>query len=331
MSGLLILPNLVWQYSKGFPSLEFYRNAMLNKNIPTGPLEILRVKLSSRILLPFPSGLLAWCTFFSYRWQKVPVSRPVLPCSPVDHGARGIQPSGSDCRHVHRSLWPAARFSLTSSARLERDVRRRSRADLMTTGGLVFVPAFSPILPPAMLRHYLSAIGFHFSVEIGKTDEPLPQWIADRLGWRELASDVAAVYVPFRAKSSGTRYWSARTTARRARSSYTDRSLAFLRSSRLTTVTTTGDRLRSRSRRTSWFLPTGRIWSVSSTASWKRRFIPASTARGRSAGFRSTSHVARVSRQKPPGRLLRTTTNQIRRTGVWRTAGLPVGSNRLRS
>jgi hypothetical protein len=61
-------------------------------------------------------------------------------------------------------------------------------------GAIVFAPVCTPLLPPPTLRTYLSTIGFSFSAEKGKMNEPIPQWLADRLGWKELASDVAAVY-----------------------------------------------------------------------------------------------------------------------------------------
>jgi 4-amino-4-deoxy-L-arabinose transferase-like glycosyltransferase len=41
IAALLLLPNIIWQLLHGFPSLEFYRNAMVNKNVPTGPVGIL--------------------------------------------------------------------------------------------------------------------------------------------------------------------------------------------------------------------------------------------------------------------------------------------------
>ena len=40
VSLLLLLPNLLWQQTHGWPSLEFYRNAVVYKNVPTPPLEV---------------------------------------------------------------------------------------------------------------------------------------------------------------------------------------------------------------------------------------------------------------------------------------------------
>jgi hypothetical protein len=75
---------------------------------------------------------------------------------------------------------------------------RRSLTILATSmliiGGVVFMPVFTPLLPPPVLKNYLSTLGLSFDIEIGKRNEALPQWLADRLGWRELAADVGEVY-----------------------------------------------------------------------------------------------------------------------------------------
>jgi hypothetical protein len=65
---------------------------------------------------------------------------------------------------------------------------------MLVAGGVILAPAATPLLPPPVLKDYLVVIGFTYSIERGKAEEPLPQWIADRLGWYELAADVAQVY-----------------------------------------------------------------------------------------------------------------------------------------
>jgi hypothetical protein len=65
---------------------------------------------------------------------------------------------------------------------------------VLVGGAIVLAPIVTPILSPPVLKNYLSAIGFSVTLERGKMNEPIPQWLADRLGWRELAVDVAQVY-----------------------------------------------------------------------------------------------------------------------------------------
>jgi hypothetical protein len=65
---------------------------------------------------------------------------------------------------------------------------------MLLFGTIVAMPISTPILNPPLLKKYLSTIGFSINIEKGKMNEPIPQWLADRLGWRELAGEVGKVY-----------------------------------------------------------------------------------------------------------------------------------------
>ncbi|MCP4656164.1 MAG: glycosyltransferase family 39 protein, partial [bacterium] len=56
IAALLALPNLLWQVAHGWPSLEFYRNADLLKNVPTPPFEVLK----QQVLFMNPAALPVW-------------------------------------------------------------------------------------------------------------------------------------------------------------------------------------------------------------------------------------------------------------------------------
>jgi 4-amino-4-deoxy-L-arabinose transferase-like glycosyltransferase len=56
IAALLILPNLIWQTIHGWPSIEFYRNADIYKNVPTPPTEV----LTQQILTMNPGALPVW-------------------------------------------------------------------------------------------------------------------------------------------------------------------------------------------------------------------------------------------------------------------------------
>jgi len=192
-SVLLILPNLAWQYFKGFPSLEFYKNAMLSKNIPTGPLDV----VLGQILFANPFALPLWIAGLVY-FLFLPGGKRYRFLGLAYLFLFLVMVIGSSSRPdriaaMYTVLFGAGAVFLENFGRAGRYVAVLVLI-LVTAGGLVFLPAFSPVLPPSMLARYLSAIGFSFSVEIGKTNEALPQWIADRLSWRELVSDVASVY-----------------------------------------------------------------------------------------------------------------------------------------
>jgi hypothetical protein len=61
----------------------------------------------------------------------------------------------------------------------------------MVGGGLVFLPLAVPLLPPETLARYAAATGLVPQIESGEGKaSQLPQWLADRFGWREFVADV---------------------------------------------------------------------------------------------------------------------------------------------
>jgi 4-amino-4-deoxy-L-arabinose transferase-like glycosyltransferase len=189
----LLLPNLIWQYVNGFPSVEFYRNAMVNKNVPRGPLNV----FLDQILFTNPFAFPLWITGLlflfvggsKYRFlgwaYLVLLSAMVLSQSsrPDRIGAMYTLLFAAGAVAIEKIRRPAALHLV-----------RVLMLVLLVGGAIVAAPVTTPILPPTALKAYLSAIGFSFSVERGKMNEPIPQWLADRLGWRELAVDVAHAY-----------------------------------------------------------------------------------------------------------------------------------------
>jgi hypothetical protein len=65
---------------------------------------------------------------------------------------------------------------------------------MLLAGFLIAAPLFTPLLSPQATNRYIATLGLSLSIESGKVDDPLPQWLGDRLGWRELASEVSRAY-----------------------------------------------------------------------------------------------------------------------------------------
>jgi 4-amino-4-deoxy-L-arabinose transferase-like glycosyltransferase len=193
-SLLLLLPNLVWQYANGFPSLEFYRNAMVNKNISTAPLGI----VLGQVLFAGPFALPLWIIglvyFFSHDGSKYRfLGWTYLVLFLVMVLSQSSRPDRI------AAIYPALfAGGVVAIQRLRRPLTNRVVTRLMLVmllaGATIAAPLFTPLLSPPVLRNYMSAIGFSFSVESGKVGDPLPQWLGDRLGWHELASEVSRVY-----------------------------------------------------------------------------------------------------------------------------------------
>ena len=192
---LLFLPNLWWQIQNGWPSLEFYRNADLHKNVATPPLQV----LFDQVLLMGPGSLPIWIAglFFCLRsragrpyrflgWMFVALlllmvvgqkSRPdrIAGAYPVIFAAGGAWWSTAVARRALR--W--ARWALPA---------------LLALFALLLAPLSLPLLPPEQLARYSAATGIVPQIEAGagKVSE-LPQWFADRFGWQELVDEVAEV------------------------------------------------------------------------------------------------------------------------------------------
>jgi 4-amino-4-deoxy-L-arabinose transferase-like glycosyltransferase len=192
---LILAPNLVWQYLHGFPSLEFYRNATLNKNIPTGPWRVivLQILFANPFAFPLWGAGLAYLIFSpeGRRYRFLAWAYLLLLLVMVVGGSSRPDRIGA----MYTALFAAGAVAIERLARPS--VRRLAVATtvvLLAVGGAVLAPVFTPLLPPSVLARYLFALGLPLDLEIGKTNEPVPQWLADRLGWHELASDVARVF-----------------------------------------------------------------------------------------------------------------------------------------
>jgi hypothetical protein len=194
----ILLPNLIWQAQHGLPSLEFYRNAILLKNAPTAPIDVVleQVLLMNPIALPLWLLGLWFCLvcaegrpYRAFGWSYLVLilimvasrsSRPdrIIAAYPIlfAAGARAVELLAAARGVAGRRSW-SARVAIPAIA----------------AGGIVLGPIVTPVLPPAMLVKYMKALGMQFEIERGKTAK-LPQWFADRFGWEERVAEVGRVW-----------------------------------------------------------------------------------------------------------------------------------------
>jgi len=190
---LFILPNLIWQQVHGWPSLEFYRNAVLEKNIDTGPGMALFMQFFVLGPAAFPL-VLAGVYFYlfaergrSYRslgWAYlVLLGLFLLSRSSRPDRLAGIYPlilaAGAVVieRASERAAWRWVRVALPS---------------LVLVLGLALAPISTTLLPPEVTTRYMGLFGRLLQIERGKSAS-LPQWLADRMGWEELAVTVGKI------------------------------------------------------------------------------------------------------------------------------------------
>ena len=192
---LLLVPNLIWQFMNGFPSLEFYRNAMVNKNIPTGPVKVIltQILFTNPFTLPVWIAGLAYCFFTDGGRRYRTFGWTYLLLLAVMIAGQSSRPDriGS----IYTVLLALGAVALTKiSLPAARRVIAPAATLLLLVGIILAAPISTPLLPPPALESYIVTLGVSFDLESGKMHEALPQWIADRLGWIELAAQVARVY-----------------------------------------------------------------------------------------------------------------------------------------
>jgi len=194
VAALILLPNLWWQYAHGWPSLEFYRNADLYKNVPTPPLQV----LIQQILFYNPGALPVWLAglLFFLRSQRGRSYRVVgWACAALLIMMIASQKSRPDrIAGIYPVLFAGGAVWIEALAQRRRlGWARPASVALVVIAGLFFLPLAVPLLPPDVTARYASATGVVPQIERGEGKvSQLPQWLADRFGWKEFVADVGA-------------------------------------------------------------------------------------------------------------------------------------------
>jgi len=189
IAALLALPNLLWQAAHGWPSLEFYRNADRLKNVVTPPLDALLLQA----LAIGPGGLPVAIAGLVLLWRRKQL-RPLAVCavallvfmvvsgkSRPDRSA-GLIPLLCSAGGVALADW------------LRRPAARAAVLAWIAAGAALFLPLPLLLFSPPMAASYAQKIGAAQQTEAGEGKRAeLPQWLADKLAWQQLADDVAAV------------------------------------------------------------------------------------------------------------------------------------------
>lgn len=194
IAAVVLLPNLWWQYVYGWPSLEFYRNADLYKNVPTPPLEA----LTQQILFYNPGAFPVWLAGLIFLLRS-PRGRPYRAIGWACAGLLIMMILSNKSRPdriaaIYPMLFAAGAVWIEMIARDRRlGWLEPTSVVMVVAAGLVFLPLAVPLLPPDVAASYAVATGVVPQIERGegKVSE-LPQWLADRFGWEEFVTDVEA-------------------------------------------------------------------------------------------------------------------------------------------
>ncbi len=192
---LIYLPNLIWDVQHHFPHFEMLANIKADgRDVHLNPLAFLlqQAVLFNPLALPLWLGGLVW--FLAgregRRYRMLGIAWIVLMIEMFVLDGRPYYPA------------PAYPMLLAGGAvAIERWLTARRwgfvkpvYASLLAISGAVIAPVFVPLLPPETLIRYSQAI--HLSQPRIETHRmgPLPQLMADRFGWPEMAAEVARIY-----------------------------------------------------------------------------------------------------------------------------------------
>ena len=190
---VIFSPNLWWQAAHDFPSLEFYRNATILKNLPSSPSKI----LFDQWLFMNPTTSLVWVAGIAYlmfsqqgrRFRFVGIAYVLLLGMLVlSQSSRPDRIAG-----MYPLLFAAGAVSWEKL--LQATALRTALAAVILVGAVALAPICLPLLPPAQTAQYLGTLGLDLQFERGEGKRAnLPQWLADRFGWEAFVKDVEDVY-----------------------------------------------------------------------------------------------------------------------------------------
>jgi len=198
LAGVIFLPNLAWVVQHHFPHFEMLANVKREgRDVSLGPLQFLaqQVLLMNPLTLPLWLGGLAWLLFdregrryriLGFAWLGVMAEMLLLdgrpyypaPAYPMLLAAGGVGLEGWLAAPLRRRRWAV----------------KPVYAALLALSGALLAPLFTPLLPPETLIRYSRAIGMTQPRIENHRLGPLPQLMADRFGWREMAAEVARIY-----------------------------------------------------------------------------------------------------------------------------------------
>ncbi len=195
LAALLFLPNLVWLVQHHFPHFEMLANIKRSgRDVQLGPLRFMaeQVTILNPLTLPLWLGGLAWLLAGreGRRYRVLGITYLAVIAEMLLFDGRPYYPAPAYPMLLAAGGVAAERWL---AARGWRGAKTAYAAALALSGALL-APLFVPLLPPETLIRYSRAIGLSQPRIENHRLGPLPQLMADRFGWQEMAEEVARVY-----------------------------------------------------------------------------------------------------------------------------------------
>jgi len=188
---LVMIPNIVWQISHGWPTLEWIANARAQKMVA----QSLPGFLKEQILLMQPLTVLVWGTGLIVLLLHPPLARyralawcylAVLAVFIVQDGKPYY------LAPIYPFLFAAGAIAIERP--LARPWMRTAIAAAVLGTGALTAPLGMPLLPVESFLKYQDVIGLRPSSGEKWAEGRLPAFFANFFGWKELAATVDSVY-----------------------------------------------------------------------------------------------------------------------------------------
>lgn len=192
---LIFLPNLVWMIQHHFPHLEQLANIRrAGRNVELSPLAFIgqQFLFMNPVAAPIWLGGLAWLLAGhpGRRCRVLGVAYLIALVTLIVTSGRFYY-LGS----AYPMLLAAGGVALEAwLARRRLAWVKLAYAGLVGVSGAILAPMFTPVLEPETFIRYARAIGMSMPQLEHRRTSALPQFFADRFGWREMAEAVAGVY-----------------------------------------------------------------------------------------------------------------------------------------
>jgi hypothetical protein len=194
LAVLLALPNVIWQATHGWPTLEFSQNATGFKNLPMSPGEYFVMQVIFQNPFSLPLWLLGLGALFIHRDLR---KYRLFGLAYVFLFVLFVIQRGKP--YYLSPIYPL--LFAGGAIVFEEFVAQRSLAWLRTmyivtliVGGIIAVALFLPVLPVDTYIRLSSALSLSDIKTERHGDTKLQQVLADRFGWREMTATVARVY-----------------------------------------------------------------------------------------------------------------------------------------
>lgn len=194
LAVLIALPNIIWQVTHGWPTLEFSQNATQYKNAPMSPVEFFFMQAIYHNPLAFPIWLIGLGALFLHKDLK---TYRLFGIAYVFLFALFVLQRGKPyyLSPIYPLLFAAGAIAFEGFvARRSLGWLRDGYLAILIVGGIAAPVIFLPVLPVETYVRVASALGLSDIKTERHGDTQLPQVLADRFGWREMTATVARVY-----------------------------------------------------------------------------------------------------------------------------------------